>query len=196
MRYLMCVAILISVVASPAFAQTSAAQRAQQLAKLEEDMNGDPNLRLAALEAAMESKSIALRTKALSLALASSDANLNAIAIRYKICGMSQILLHHGYHDGNNGFNGFEAGQTAFQVKACDPLNGVGQVEYLDPNGARLRIGNLSVRSRSLSIIFPIGGATCSADLTLDKSQMMVGRLGCPWRPTAFGPVEAKIALN
>lgn len=188
---------------SPAMAQTSAAARAQQLEKLEEDLNSpDPNLRLAAFEVAMESSSLAMRRKALQISLGSADVGLKSIAIRYYFCDNSTVVLRHAYdNNANVNFKGLQSGQRTIQIRNCDPIRGHFQTfvdrEYLPEE--TMKLGSFTGSSVNFDYwltIGAIGRGSCSVSLTLNDDNDFVGPMSCEFNGRSFGPVAALIVTG
>lgn len=206
MQKVIAVLAIATLTTSPVLAQTSAAARAQQLQKLEEDLNSpDPNLRLAAFEVAAESQSSALRERAFSIAFASSDSSLANIAVKFAICGNSSITIRHGYdRDSANMFNFMETGQSIINISNCSVADGKADIVAQEVGGRVIDIGDLVMRGNSVNISYQLpydgfysrSGVVCSVSLARTEGAQLRGRLSCPRNPSPFGPVEALIDLR
>lgn len=189
---------IAAVVTSPAIAQISAAARAQQLQKLEEDLNSsDPNLRLATLEVAMESGSLAMKRKALDLALSSSDKTLRFTAMRYFFCENKLISLRFSPQQKRVSlFESLDSGQRSIEIRNCSPNLGQFQTVVGDRNGQIVTMPG-SFSSGSISFKFSLlegsSTSTCNASLTINKERNFEGLMACNVAKWAYGPVAAVI---
>lgn len=205
MKKIIAALAIATLTTAPAGAQTSAAARAQQLQKLEEDLNSpDPNLRLAAFEVAMESSSIAIRTKALTTALSSSDRNLAAIAARFHFCQNTNVRLAHGQppSDPTSKYNGFRSGSQSFVIQNCDPNRGSFSTAGLPGSffeNRSARSGSFNGESANVAFMVWDGHVKweCSATLRVDVDRNFSGTMACKDDARGFvmGPVAAKIFM-
>lgn len=173
---------------SGTMAQSSTAARAERLAKLEEDLNSpDPNLRLAALEEAMQAKSAAMRTKAKSIALTSSDINLQSLALRYALCQSNQLTIQTYVVEYRNVYGRVQSrppagmGGSVFTIQTvdCDVLSG----KFTVPAKYDFRKpGSGYVSGTSLTINFRVdsggGSSECIYQGSLEKTDL-IGILNC-----------------
>lgn len=193
---------------APRPAGPSAAIVAQTLAKLEEDMAADPNVRIAAFEEAMRSTSSAVRERAMSLAMAGTDAALVSLALRHRVCAAQNVTVMHGYPpEGtrvSGSFNWLQAKQHGLVISQCDPVTGRFQVTYppLLQRATREQpapSGQGSVNRRSVQMFYPVSqGSTpqnCVLSLTLDQQKDLAGSLSCNDGGWTFGPVSAAFYL-
>jgi len=192
-----------------AHAQTSVSQRAQALQKLEEDLNaGDPNLRIAALEYAMENGSIAEKERAYRIAIASSDVVMKSLAIRYRICGSKRITLNYPVPPGhgpdgyakNRGFISLN-GLTNLDVKKCDVQSGNLEVAIPLSGNAYEKswgVANISGTEMKINFAFNLGSkwnANCDTLVSIRDGAVLKGRMSCNWHGEVFGPVDVQATL-
>ena len=193
------VLMLVSgIIVTDAHAQTSTQQRAQQLEKLEEDLNSpNPNVRLAALESAMQSSSPALRTKAISIGLSSSDPNLFQMAFRYKVCESKNFSISTQYvQDSNYKFDMLAKGMFTLRIISCDPVVGTAVVTH--NIGAADNSGTITFASKSinLDLVFKrLNGDTigCTALMKLKADLLASGTMACSMGSRSYGPAPIQI---
>lgn len=195
-------AVILALAAAPG-PKASAEQRAQTLQKLEDDINSDdPNIRLAALEYALENGSIAEKTKAYSSAFASSDVTLRAIAFTYKVCSAGRLSFQYtvpkGY--GPNGFSmnevfNFLHGGTDIILTSCDVQNASSDVS-LPMTGNAYQKSWGSGRFNGTNFTFNFVNAegrntnvTCNGVISLAQSSRTVGTLSCTNGRASLGPL-------
>lgn len=181
-------------------------ERAQRLAKLEEDLSSnDPNLQLAALEQALEAGSLAERQRAYGLAFASSNALLRGVALRYRICERRSLALQYNVppNYGPNGYakyRGFNflAGVTTLSVAQCS--SDTGQFAFTVPGEqGSASAGTGTISGTDVELRFVVRPASyrwdvvCDASFSLSERSEMTGRLACRYTDETFGPVATVV---
>lgn len=179
--------------AVPAVGQStdrSSAERAQRLAKIEEDLNSvDPNLRLATLEFVMENGSLAEQVKAMSICVLGSDRVTRDLAFRYGMSKVKTLAIRTGpgaVEPGARNANHPSAGPSAYTVaiEGFDVGAGSFVTRGVDGNYATARLaGSGQVLGNALS--FSVGYSTGT-----QSNNVLVGSLGLRPDGTLAGTVN------
>lgn len=209
-------AVFLCLIAPPANAQgpVSAADRAQRLAKLEEDLtSADPGVQLASFEQAVTAGTAAERVRAYAVGFGSSEGGLRELALRYKVCSLGFLNLqynpvtHHMFDD-------VLTGGTSITLRDCDPAAGtfttIGPSEgsnrgYRDPLTGpfaknHITPGGGAISGTTLQLSFKGGTLNvllCDATFELlPGKSVLMGRMACRRNAKGLEPIAVQIVLG
>lgn len=209
-------AALLSLASPPAAAQgpVSAADRAQRLAKLEEDLtSADQGVQLASFEQAVVAGTAAERVRAFAIGFGSSDGALRELALRYKICSLGFLNLQYNPVTHHN-FDDVLTGGTSVTIRDCDPASGtfttIGPSEgsnrgYRDPltgpfANNHITRGGGAISGTTLQLSFKGGTLNvllCDGTFQLlPGKSVLMGRMVCRRNAAGLEPIAVQVVLG
>ena len=209
-------AALLGLACAPAAAQgpVSAADRAQRLAKLEEDLtSADAGVQLASFEQAVTAGTAAERVRAFAIGFGSSDGALRELALRYKVCSLGFLNLQYNTVT-HHMFDDVLTGATSITLRDCDPAAGtfttIGPSEgsnrgYRDPltgpfANNHITRGGGAISGTTLQLSFKGGTLNvllCEGTFQLIPGKpVLIGRMACRRNAAGLEPMAVQIVLG
>lgn len=209
-------ATFLCLAAPPAKAQgaISAADRAQRLAKLDEDLtSADQSVQLASFEQAVTAGTAAERVRAYAIGFGSSEGALRELALRYKICSLGFLNLQYNQVT-HHMFDDVLTGGTAIALRDCNPASGtfttIGPPEgsnrgYRDPLTGpfaknHITPGGGAISGTTLQLSFKGGTLNvllCDGTFELlPGKSVLIGRMACRRNAAGLAPIAVQIILG